>query len=275
MTNLPFNGEFRVTVEYGRKNSANLKWAAGYHTGMDLVGVTSKDVYSVCDGTVIFASTNGNYGKCVKIRDSKTGKVFLFAHLASISVKKGQSVTRATKLGVMGATGRAIGAHLHIELRTRADKYGFVENIANYMGIPNKVGTYNSANYQLGNKNITYQVHIQDIGWQTPKKNWEIAGTEGQEKRIEAIIIHSDIPLRYRAHIQDKGWSNWKFNDGIAGTTGEAKRLEALEIVSERPLKGQAHVQNKGWQDIKIGSPIILGTTGEGLRLEAIRLDFV
>lgn len=164
MTNLPFNGKFKVTCEYGRKNSFKLKWAAGYHTGMDLVGITSKDVYSVCDGTVIFAANNGSYGKCVKVRDSKNGKVFLYAHLASISVKVNQKVTRATKIGVMGETGNAIGAHLHIELRTRADKYGIVENIANYFGIPNKVGTYNSKDYQISENKYkqgdVIEVHI-------------------------------------------------------------------------------------------------------------------
>lgn len=164
MTNLPFNGKFKVTCEYGRKNSFKLKWAAGYHTGMDLVGITSKDVYSVCDGTVIFAANNGSYGKCVKVRDSKTGKVFLYAHLASIAVKVNQKVTRVTKIGVMGATGKVTGAHLHIELRTRADRYGIVDNIANYMGIPNRVGTYNSKDYQINNnkykKGDFVEVHI-------------------------------------------------------------------------------------------------------------------
>ena len=31
MTNLPFSGRFKVTCEYGRKNTAKLKWAKGSH----------------------------------------------------------------------------------------------------------------------------------------------------------------------------------------------------------------------------------------------------
>ena len=38
-TNLPFTGRFKVTCEYGRKGN----WAAGYHTGIDLVGLSSKN----------------------------------------------------------------------------------------------------------------------------------------------------------------------------------------------------------------------------------------
>lgn len=269
MTNLPFNGKFTVTCEYRTKGS----WQAGFHTGIDLVGKSSKYIYSVCNGKVIMTSSlYGAYGKTIKIKDNQTGRIFLFAHLSKIYVKKGQKVTRATKIGVMGNTGNSTGPHLHIEMRTSADKYGVVENIADYMGIPNKKGIYNSDDYQF-KKDIYYKAHIQDIGWQDLKKNWETAGTEGKGKRIEAIAINSSISLKYRVHMEEKGWSNWLSNGEIAGTVGESRRIEAIEIIAEKPIKGQAHVQNEGWQKEVVGSPIILGTTGKGLRLEAFRLE--
>ena len=216
----------------------------------------------------------GAYGKTVKIKDSETGRIFLFAHLSKIYVKKGQKVLRATKIGVMGNTGNSSGPHLHIEMRTSEDKYGVVEDISNYMGIPNEKGTYNSNDYKI-KKDIEYQSHIQDIGWQEIKVNWQISGTEGKGKRIEAIVINSTISLKYRVHMEGKGWSEWKTNGEIAGTTGESRRIEAIEIISEKPIKGQAHVQNIGWQKETIGSPIILGTTGKSLRLEAFRLEIL
>lgn len=40
MTELPLNGNFKVTCEFGRKG----KWKAGYHTGIDLVS-DNKIVY--------------------------------------------------------------------------------------------------------------------------------------------------------------------------------------------------------------------------------------
>lgn len=148
MTNLPFTGTFKVTCEYRRKGN----WAAGFHTGIDLVG--NWDIYSVCDGIVIMAANSyGAYGKTVKIKDSETGNIFLFAHLSKINVKKNQRVTRLSKIGVMGSTGNSTGAHLHIEERTPNDLYGSVLDIAKYMGIPNKVGTYNSNDYEINKNN--------------------------------------------------------------------------------------------------------------------------
>lgn len=146
MTNLPFNGIFKCTCVYRKKGS----WAAGFHTGIDLVG-NNTNVYSVSDGKVIMAKSYGAYGNAVKIKD-ENGKIFLYAHLKSIAVKVGQTVNRATKIGVMGNTGNSTGPHLHIEMRTSADKYGVVEDIAAYMGIPNALGTYDSVNYPINNE---------------------------------------------------------------------------------------------------------------------------
>ncbi|MGN0363538.1 MAG: hypothetical protein ACI4ET_11940, partial [Bilifractor sp.] len=91
------------------------------------------------------------------------------------------------------------------------------------------------------------------------------------------------IDVSYRTHVQDYGTQDWVYNGGISGTTGQSKRLEGIWIQAsvtdedqqthDIPLIYQTHVQNYGWQDWK-SSGEMAGTSGQALRLEAIRINF-
>ncbi|MCI8276838.1 MAG: hypothetical protein HFJ46_02775, partial [Clostridia bacterium] len=115
----------------------------------------------------------------------------------------------------------------------------------------------------------------QNIGWQEQKENGQLAGTEGEALRLEAIIIYSTVPLQYRVHLQEIGWTDWCPQDCMAGTVGEGKRLEAIEIIAQKEIQATAHIQDIGWQETKIGTQIKIGTEGRALRLEALKLEFV
>ena len=147
-TKICFTGDFKVTCEYGRKGTA---WASGIHQGIDLVGITSKKVYSICLGVVERAGYDkGGFGNYVRIKEDGTENRIYLAHLEKIYVKVGQKVTYTTVVGLMGATGNATGPHTHVEIRKFQNGVAISKlNPATYMGIPNKVGTYNSANYQI------------------------------------------------------------------------------------------------------------------------------
>ena len=115
----PFKGRYRVTCPYGKPGT----WSAGWHIGTDIVGDDDKTIYPIACGTVESISAHGRaYGNhiCIKHPD---GNVSLYAHMSSINVKTGQAVTLDTPLGIMGATGNANGAHLHLELHQGNYKY--------------------------------------------------------------------------------------------------------------------------------------------------------
>ncbi|MHC1681916.1 MAG: hypothetical protein AB6733_03040 [Clostridiaceae bacterium] len=144
-----------------------------------------------------------------------------------------------------------------------------------------------SPDSELKNENgpveVSYDSHVQDIGWTEYVSNGESTGTVGQSKKIEGLHIKllnapSNMKIKYQAHVQNVGWQNWASNGQFAGTTGKNLRVEALKISLENApgyhLEYQAHVQNIGWQNwVKDGQ--IAGTVGKGLRVEALRIKIV
>jgi len=85
------------------------------HQGVDYRARYSTPVYAVANGKVISARYNGGYGNEVRIRHN-SGMTTLYAHLASYSVRAGQTVKRGQIIGRVGSTGRSTGAHLHFGL---------------------------------------------------------------------------------------------------------------------------------------------------------------
>lgn len=158
MTKLPFSGEFKVTCEYGRRGNA---WKSGVHSAMDLVGITNKKVYSICNGVIERAGYDkGGFGNYVRIKEDGTENRIYLAHLAKIYVKVGQRVSYTTVVGLMGSTGNSTGPHTHVEIRRFQNGVAVSKlNPSNYMGIPNKVGIYNSADYQINTQASTSTAH--------------------------------------------------------------------------------------------------------------------
>jgi murein DD-endopeptidase MepM/ murein hydrolase activator NlpD len=104
-------------------------WSSGYHTGTDFVVPTGTSLKAVGAGTVVSAGWGGAYGNQVVIKLAD-GHYAQYAHLSSLSVSAGQSVTAGQQVGLSGATGNVTGPHLHFEIRTTPDYGSDVDPIA-------------------------------------------------------------------------------------------------------------------------------------------------
>ncbi|WP_126637202.1 transglycosylase family protein [Embleya hyalina] len=106
-------------------------WSSGSHTGQDFVVGTGTSVKAITSGTVVSAGNGGAYGNEVVIKHAD-GKYSQYAHLSSIGVRAGQTVSTGQQIGLSGATGNVTGPHLHFEIRTTPN-YGSGINPVTYL----------------------------------------------------------------------------------------------------------------------------------------------
>lgn len=85
------------------------------HLGFDLASVRKDAVPAANAGRVIYADYLGIYGNTV-VLDHGFGLQSLYAHLSKIDVEKGSTVERGQTIGRTGATGLALGDHLHFTM---------------------------------------------------------------------------------------------------------------------------------------------------------------
>ena len=139
---------------------------------------------------------------------------------------------------------------------------------------------------------LSFQTHIQKIGWTSNVGNKEVSGTEGKALRMEALKATIKNPsqnsynslytggISYSAHVQGEGWQDWKSNGEIAGTVGKALRMEGIKIKLTGELEKycdiyyRVHIQSYGWLDWSCNGEKS-GSEGLSLRAEAIQLCIV
>lgn len=139
----PFvGGEFKLTSVYGFRQ---LVGASNFHGGIDLVGVSSKEICAVAPGVVVVSQivtdrTNATWewGNYVAVAGDD-GCVIYYCHMSERKAKVGERVEIGDVLGIEGNTGYSFGSHLHLEVR---DSQNARRNAAEYIGIPNAIGTY-------------------------------------------------------------------------------------------------------------------------------------
>lgn len=83
-----------------------------FHAGADFDAPEGANVYAAASGLVVYAGTQGGYGKQV-IVDHGDGVRTHYSHLAEILVRPMQAVDEGDPVGAVGSTGRSTGPHLH------------------------------------------------------------------------------------------------------------------------------------------------------------------
>jgi len=93
----PFNGERRM------------------HNGIDLAAEAGRVVWAAARGYVVRAGWTPGYGLLVEIRHA--GDITTrYSHLSRVLCGPGDAIEPGQALGLVGATGRATGPHLHFEV---------------------------------------------------------------------------------------------------------------------------------------------------------------
>lgn len=106
--------EGAVTSAFGWRRDP-LNGQVRFHAGADIRMAYGKEVTSVAAGRVSFVGEQGGYGLTVVV-DHADGLQTRYAHLSSLSVNAGETVSPGQAIARSGTSGRSTAPHLHVEL---------------------------------------------------------------------------------------------------------------------------------------------------------------
>mgnify|MGYP002440546274 FL=1 len=105
---------WRISDVYGKRIDP-FTGKPAFHQGLDLACAAGTAVRAVQGGVVTAAAYSPSYGNHLRILHPD-GCETRYAHLQYLYVRPGEVVQTGQTLGTVGQTGRATGAHLHLEL---------------------------------------------------------------------------------------------------------------------------------------------------------------
>lgn len=137
--------KIRITSAYGIRVDPFTGVSTEPHDGYDIVSLGDKTVCAVVGGKVVQsrmitdkANRTWEWGNYITILGDD-GRYYYYCHLADRYVSASERVKAGDAIGVMGATGRVTGVHLHFEVR-KSDGWTPIcpEEI---LGVPNVAGS--------------------------------------------------------------------------------------------------------------------------------------
>ncbi len=111
-----------VSATFGQTGS----WSS-YHTGLDFAAGVGTEIDAIVAGTVV-SDTAGSWSGTHVVIQAADGSYTLYCHMSSKNVEVGDKVSAGDKIGEVGETGRAFGAHLHLEYYTADQTPGDIYN---------------------------------------------------------------------------------------------------------------------------------------------------
>ncbi|MGO8720266.1 MAG: M23 family metallopeptidase [Acidobacteriaceae bacterium] len=106
----------RITSSFGERTDPLDSDEGEFHSGIDIAAPTGTAIHATGDAVVASAGWGTGYGREVVLNHGH-GITTLYAHMASITVVPGETITRGQVIGYVGLSGRSTGAHLHYEVR--------------------------------------------------------------------------------------------------------------------------------------------------------------
>jgi murein DD-endopeptidase MepM/ murein hydrolase activator NlpD len=92
-----------------------IRWGR-LHKGIDIAAPNGAEVFALHDGFVVRSGVATGYGNVVVIKHA-LGFESLYGHLSRRNVSMGERIVRGEKIGEVGATGKATGPHVHLEIK--------------------------------------------------------------------------------------------------------------------------------------------------------------
>ena len=108
----PTTKPYRISSYYGWRVHP-IQHIQKFHTGVDITGTKSRDIYAIQDGKVVASSYQHSMGNYLRIEHAG-GYESVYMHLKSKLVKIGDEVEKGEKIAIMGCTGSCTGTHLHL-----------------------------------------------------------------------------------------------------------------------------------------------------------------
>ncbi len=172
----PIGSDGNNSVDYTYRYGSTQSGKRETHHGVEFPNKQGTPVLAGADGVVVFAGNDKKevlawvpayYGNVIVIRHNLPGVsatiYSLYAHLYQISVKVGQQVLAGESIGQVGATGTAIGSHLHFEIRFGTNDYFSNRNPELWLNpLPGTGVLAGWFHDRKGNSNIT-RVNVQRI----------------------------------------------------------------------------------------------------------------